>query len=138
MSSPRLTDSQLKEQFGMRPKGQPLDYPQELGYICPKGHGGDYLTWSEFNEHIWCYKCNMDYHFALDCQLKRMCWMSDDIWNNFVNNLPQRPRVLDGIQHFYDCYIEVKPYKRSKAGLRNKTIFVNGYRRLRNHTTRIG
>lgn len=108
MSSPRLTDRELEQQFGRRPTGQPFDYPQELGYICPKEHGGDWLAWSEFKEHIWCYKCKKDYHYALDCQLKRMCWYSDEQWNAFRNSLPMKPIVLDGIRHFFDCEIPHK------------------------------
>jgi len=105
MSSPTLTDRQLEEEYGRRPAGQPLDYPQELGYICPKGHGGDWLTWSEFNEHIWCYKCKKDYHYTADCQLRRMCWMSDEQWQEFIARLPMKPKILEGIQHFPDCEI---------------------------------
>jgi len=36
-----MTDEQLEKEYGRRPEGQPFDQPQELGYICPKGHGGD-------------------------------------------------------------------------------------------------
>jgi len=105
MSSPRLTDGELEEQFGRRPEGQAFDYPQELGYRCPKGHTGDWLTWSEFKEHIWCYKCKADYHYALDCKLKRMCWISEGLWNHFVSRLPMKPQIVRGIQHFPNCEI---------------------------------
>lgn len=108
MASITLTDEQLEKEYGRRPEGQPLDYPQELGYICPEGHGGDYLTWSEFKEHIWCYKCKMDYHYAADCQLRRMCWMSDEQWKDFLVALPMKPKVLEGIQHFPNCEIPHK------------------------------
>lgn len=133
MSSPRLNDAELTKQFGRRDSGQPIDYPQELGYICPKGHGMDYLTWSEFNDHIWCYKCEMDYHYALDCNLKRICWMSEEFWNDFVKRLPIKPKILEGIQHYPDCYIKVKPYKRVGIGSVYKTKSVKGYWRLINH-----
>ena len=106
MSSPTLTDGQLTKEYGRRdlPEGAvPFDQPQELGYICPKGHGGDYLTWSEFKEHIWCYKCQRDYHYAADCQLRRLCWMNDRQWRDFLKRLPMKPKILDGIKHFPDC-----------------------------------
>ena len=107
MSSPTLTDEQLEKEYGRRdlPLGAVIfDYPQELGYICPKGHG-DYLTWSEFKDHIWCYECHKDYHYATDCQLRRMCWMNDEQWRDFVAGLPMKPKILEGIQHFDDCEI---------------------------------
>ena len=103
MPSITLTDVQLAKEYGKRQSGQPLDEPQELGYVCPKGHTGDYLTWSEFKEHIWCFKCKKDYHYAPDCQLRRMCWMSDEQWSNFIARLPMIPTIIDGIQHFPDC-----------------------------------
>lgn len=112
MSSLTLTDKQLEKKYGRRQTGaQLLDEPQELGYICPKGHGGDYLTWSEFKDFIWCRKCQTDYHYAADCQLKRMCWMTDEQWEGFVGRLPTKPTILEGIQHFPDCkitHVEVK------------------------------
>jgi len=108
VSSLTLTDEQLEKEYGRRPEGQPFDGPQELGYICPKGHGGDYLTWSEFNAHIWCYKCERDYHYAADCQLKRTCWMNDEQWKDFLTRLPMKPKVIEGIQHFPDCAVPHK------------------------------
>ena len=65
MSSPRLTDEQLAKEFGRRSEGTAFDLPQELGYVCPQGHAGDILTWSEFNDHIWCYACEKK---ILECQ----------------------------------------------------------------------
>lgn len=106
MASPRLTDKQIEKEYGRRQTdAQPLDQPQELGYICPEGHGGDYLAWSEFKEHIWCDKCQKDYHYAVDCQLMRMCWYDDEQWKDFLTRLPMKPKVLEGIQHFPDCEI---------------------------------
>jgi len=37
----------------------------ELGWLCPVDPAHD-ITWSEFNEHIWCYDCQKDY-FSLLC-----------------------------------------------------------------------
>ena len=108
MSSPTLTNEQLTKEYGKRdlpPGAVAFDQPQELGYICPKGHGGDWLAWSEFNDHIWCYECEKDYHYATDCLLKRMCWMNDEQWLDFSGRLPIRPQIIKGIQHFPDCKV---------------------------------
>ena len=115
MASPLLTDKQLAKEYGIRPSGQPLDCPSELGYICPKGHGGDYLSWSEFKEHIWCWECMIDYLYA-DCMLKRMCWMSDKQWEDFLSDLDEKPQIIEGIQHFPDCKIPHQE-RRNRCGV---------------------
>lgn len=60
------SDVELEKLFGKRKTGgTPLFEPQELGWNCPinKKH---LLTFSEFNEHLWCYNCEKDY-FSLLC-----------------------------------------------------------------------
>jgi len=108
MASPTLNDTELEKEYGRRnlPVGSVIfDQPGDLGYQCPFGHTGDWLSFSEFKDHIWCYKCKMDYHYAADCQLRRMCWMSDNQWRDFIARLPMKPQVIEGIQHFPDCEI---------------------------------
>jgi len=88
----RFTDEQLKEKYGLRPHGNPLFEPQEHGYRCPKGHSN--ITWSEFKDHIWCYECEIDYHYAIDCVLIK------DKYN--PKDLPQQPKIIEGIKNFTD------------------------------------
>ena len=54
------TDKQLKKIFGMRLSGTALFDPLELGWVCPENRTHR-ITWSEFNKHIWCHNCEMDY-----------------------------------------------------------------------------
>lgn len=90
----RYTDKQLKKKYGFRLKKreavQPLDNPAELGYRCPKGHSN--IDWSEFKEHIWCYQCKMDYHYADDCVLIK--------YKHNPKDLPKQPRIITGIANW--------------------------------------
>ncbi len=86
----RYTDKQLTEKFGKRPtQGISIDEPQELGYRCPKGHSR--ITWSEFEEHIWCAICAKDFHYANDCVMIA-CKFNP-------KNLPKQPKM---IYHMYN------------------------------------
>ena len=86
----RYTDEQLAKKYGRRKTGGiPLFEPQELGYRCSKGHS--YITWSEFKDHIWCYECNQDYHYAQDCVLIK-CRFNPE-------NLPMQPRMIKSISN---------------------------------------
>lgn len=81
----KYTNKQLAKKFGKRQTGCcMIDEPQELGYRCPKGHAN--ITWSEFKEHIWCYNCKKDYHYANDCVLIA-CKFNP-------KKLPQQPRMI--------------------------------------------
>jgi len=111
MASPTMTDGELAKEYGYSQSGQTLFGPQEFGYRCPKGHGGNYLTWSEFNEHIWCHKCWLDYRYC-DCTLKRPSWMKRKYFNKFVADLPIKPRILKGVDRWME---EVdKPHPRAE------------------------
>jgi hypothetical protein len=45
-----------------------IDYPCELGYVCPVcGANDERLEWSEYNAFLWCETCDKDYPSAL-CQ----------------------------------------------------------------------
>ena len=84
-----FNDIQLKRKYGMRPDGTPIDFPQEIGYRCPSGHSS--LQWSEFNKHIWCDKCKMDFFYA-------DCFLIKDSCN--PTNLPIQPRTISEIQNW--------------------------------------
>ena len=86
----KFTDKQLRKKYGMRKEGTPLFFPQELGYRCIKGHSN--LDWSEFSEHIWCWVCKKDYHYAIDCVL-----IADEL---NPKDLPKQPRIITGISNW--------------------------------------
>lgn len=94
MASPRLSDRELEEQFGKRPPAAiSLFEPYEHGYRCPKGHKGSDIAWSEFREHIWCYRCELDYP-TKDCPIQRPNWMTPAQFKEFIDKLPFRAKVL--------------------------------------------
>jgi len=90
MANDKYTDMQLAMKYGRRREGTGIDEPTELGYRCSAGHSN--ITWSEFNQHIWCYVCEKDYHYADDCVLVM------DKWN--PKNLPKQPRIITGIDNW--------------------------------------
>jgi len=97
MASPTLTDQELAEKYDRRGTGAvSLFEPYEWGFQCPKGHRGEAITWSEFNEHIWCKKCELDYPSA-DCPMQRPRWMNPDEFKAFVARLPFKPKILPGV-----------------------------------------
>jgi len=111
LASPTLTDKQIVEQYGRRETGaQPLFEPFEWGYQCPKGHRGTAITWSEFKEHIWCKRCEMDYPSA-DCPMQRPSWMDPTEFKAFVARLPFKPKILPGV----DSYLELLDKAERKA-----------------------
>lgn len=97
MSNVRMTDEELAAKFGRRPGGgMPVFEPGEFGYHCPNGHTADALAWSEFHQHIWCYTCKQDFHYAQDCHLIQPSWMDETRWKDFVASLPTKPEVKPG------------------------------------------
>ena len=55
---------------GLREGGISIDFPQELGYQCPKNKK-HFLDWSEYKYFLWCEQCNYDYPTPLCCEDKR-------------------------------------------------------------------
>lgn len=111
MASPTLTDEELAKQYGRRKEGVALFEPFEWGYRCPQGHRGEAITWSEVANHIWCYKCQLDYS-SKDCPMQRPSWMKPKEFKAFVARLPFKPKVLPGVDH----YIELLDKAEKKAG----------------------
>ncbi|GAH45748.1 unnamed protein product [marine sediment metagenome] len=114
MAEPTLTDEQLAEKYGRRPVGAvSLFAPFEWGYRCPAGHRGENITWSEFKEHIWCKKCELDYPVA-DCPMQRPSWMDPTEFKAFVARLPFKPKILPGVDHSLELLDKAE--KRLKGG----------------------
>lgn len=90
MSNKRYSDKELGKKYGYRKEGTPIFAPQELGYRCPSGHAN--ICWSEFRDHIWCYECKQDYHYAMDCFLVK------DKFN--PKDLPEQPIIISGIKNW--------------------------------------
>jgi len=102
MASPTLTDEQLAEKYGRRVAGAvSLFEPFEWGYRCPIGHRGESITWSEFKEHIWCYRCELDYP-SETCPMQRPSWMQPKQFKEFIARLPFKPKVLPGVDHYLE------------------------------------
>ena len=54
-------NKQAKKLCGKRGRGTPVFFPHELGYECPIcGNNSDSLEWSEYNNFLWCKKCDID------------------------------------------------------------------------------
>lgn len=115
MASPILKDRELAKKYGRRtPGGQPLFEPYEWGYQCPAGHRGDNIDWSEFVDHIWCKKCELDY-LSSDCPIQRPSWMAPDEFKSFVARLPFKPKILPGVDRYLEFLDKAeKKYKSKK------------------------
>lgn len=114
MASLTLTDGELTIQYGRRdlPKGTIIfDEPSELGYQCPEGHKMGQLIWSEFNDHLWCYVCKLDYPSA-ECPMQRPCWETPKQFKEFISRLPFKPKIIKGVMHYPDCEIPHTEYNK--------------------------
>jgi hypothetical protein len=75
--------------------GIAIDQPGELGYLCPRLHGGPALEWSEWADHLWCYTCGVDWPSS-ECPKMRPAGMSDKVWELVNRHLPFTPVILPG------------------------------------------
>jgi hypothetical protein len=62
-------NERAKKVVGLRPVGNPIDFPVELGYVCPKNKK-HFLEWSEYKYFLWCEQCNYDYPTPFCCKTK--------------------------------------------------------------------
>lgn len=81
--------------------------PGEFGYLCPKGHGGSDIDWSEWAEHLWCYACRRDY-YSHECPKQRPQWMTDKVWADHLSELPFTPIILPGSYPWTDWWFKVQ------------------------------
>ncbi len=113
MASPTMTDEQIAAKYGRRetkPGMVILNEPSEEGYQCPFGHKMGDITWSEFNDHIWCFKCQLDIP-SEHCPMQRPCWETPKQFKDFVARLPFTPAIMPGVMHYPDCKV---PHRRRK------------------------
>jgi len=79
------TEFHLARTFGARQGDMAVFEADELGYRCPLGH--ERVTWSEFNEHIWCYTCGLDI-LTHKCPIKKPEFMTNIQFQEFIARLP--------------------------------------------------
>jgi hypothetical protein len=84
-----------------RPNGNALFEPSELGYLCPKKHRASNISWSEFQEHVWCCKCEKDYK-SKDCLLQRPDYWTVEEWDRFIKAMPFKANVIRGVMKIKD------------------------------------
>lgn len=86
-----LRDDTIEKKYGKKARGGiALFEASEMGYGCPKSHRGDTIVWSEFNDCIWCHKCQYDYP-SEECPIIKPDWMSLEEFYDFINKLPFKP-----------------------------------------------
>lgn len=55
-----------EEIMGLRSTvGLAIDFPAELGFVCPNKGKTHHLEWSEYRGFIWCEQCDVDYPSCL-------------------------------------------------------------------------
>lgn len=69
-------NERAEQLLGLRPPGDAVLAPSELGYRCPvcknipmvEHEYDERLTWSEYNSFLWCEVCNRDFPSCLCLQ----------------------------------------------------------------------
>lgn len=102
MNKPPSKNPQAEELCGMRPKGNALFQPSELGYACPICGASSYpeLRWSEYALFLWCSVCNIDIPSCLCVK-----YYEPKLSNR---QMKPRQRIEKATALFLDCVKEAK------------------------------
>jgi hypothetical protein len=89
---------------GLRPHGNPLFSPHELGYACPLCGASDEvnLHFSEYKMFLWCKKCNLDIPSCLCVKYPEPKLHLDH------TELPPKLKIKQATKIFLDCLEEVQ------------------------------
>jgi hypothetical protein len=86
------TEFYLARVYGARQGDMAVFEASELGYQCPAGHKE--ISWSEFNEHIWCMVCELDI-LTRKCPIRKPDFMTEQQFLDFLVRLPFTPIIID-------------------------------------------
>ena len=102
MSEEISKNERAKKLCGLRPHGQPLFAPCELGYACPLCGASDEvnLHFSEYQFFLWCKRCNTDFPSCLCVKYPEQ--------NLTHTELPLNLKIAQATKIFLDCLEEIQ------------------------------
>lgn len=105
-------DERAKRLCGLRPHGQPLFAPHELGFACPICGASDEvnLHFSEYKMFLWCKRCNRDIPSCLCVKYQEP--------NFNYTELPLDERFEYATNIFLDCLEEKQRKSEEREGER--------------------